>query len=185
MFLCTEWSTHTLDSDDCVEYAVQCLHIHVHVLYSLIKWGTKTERLCENWNLHNWRNSPPTLWHHSYWTIFIHRLGKETLNCVLIILLLAVLFWLQGFNDVFPLKLLHIFDERELEVSYIRVVVISQPGDVQGSASCDVYKTTTHSGSSKCVVSCWIVLVDFWDCSTKDGEFGTEMSSFLKIYPNE
>ena len=33
---------------------------------------------------------------------------------------------------MFPLKLLHIFDERELEVSYIRVVVISQPGDVQG-----------------------------------------------------
>ena len=34
---------------------------------------------------------------------------------------------------------------------------------MQGSASCDVYKTTTQSDGSKCGVSCWTVLVDFWN----------------------
>ena len=60
---------------------------------------------------------------------------------------------------MFPLKLLHLFDERELEVSCIRARtvcsrVISSSGNVQGSASCDVYKTATHNDGSECGISC-------------------------------
>ena len=134
--------------------------------------GTRTgSEMDRNWKLEtcNWRIFPNyDIIVISNVTIFTHWLGKETLNYVLIKSLVAVLFWLQGFNDVFPLKLLHLFDERELEVSCIRVRtvcsrVISSSGNVQGSASCVVYKTTTHSDGSKCGISCCTVLVDFWN----------------------